>query len=1479
MYKDEFRPEALTEQQQYDYAMSDPKGTFAQVLRLTGAQQQKEFQRILKELAETKSKLAAKERELQASRAKTDRAGREVRLAEERLQSLRQSTTMKVGRSVVRPLQTVRKITTEPHKVPKVAKRTLGRLTSSAESRIERLSALKTRRQKSVKRNSSEEKSTQVIESLYIDPTSENLELALKDLWYRAGEIGSALKLVNEFPHLVEGMSQNGQTLVTRLRGVHAVMEGVSIPHNAGSSAFAVEPGRIMYCAHSTPVFNSNGYSTRTRGLVQGLSGVGLDVTVVARPGYPWDSKADVPKPSEERYLEALDGVDYVHLPGGNLNRDGLDTYMMQAADAFVREARIQRPSIIQSASNFRTALPALIASRRLGIPFVYEVRGLWELTEASAKPGFENTERFDAMKTLESLVAKEADHVFAITEQVLEELVRRGVPKSKISVLPNAVNPRKFMPIPADQYFAKDKGIALSTPIIGFVGSMVDYEGLDTLLDASRILESRGIEHQVLLAGSGAAEAELRKKTTELGLKNVTFLGRLPQDEMVRLQSLFDIVVCPRKSQIITELVSPLKPLEAFACQTAVVLSDVAPHKDLAGERRAALFKAEEPKSLAEKLEKLLASADLRAQFGREGRLWTVRERNWESLGRQAAEIYCQVLESRSSTVSEARHLSDIRVAIIADEFTRTTLGGSFDLVVLARDSWREQLMAGPVDMLFVESAWEGNGGEWTRGVGYYSPEESADLFALIDAAHEAGIPTVFWNKEDPVHFARFAPTAARFDHVFTTDANMIPKYMSTPENRNLTVSSLPFYAEPSIHNPLQCDRPFHDTVAYAGTYYGERYKDRSQGLDALLESAAGFGLEIYDRQASNPDSPYRFPAKYSKNVVGALPYGEVIDAYKTHIAHLNVNSVLNSPTMFSRRVVEIPACGGIALSALSRGIRETLGTNIANSDDPQDYKAWLHAWTTNPQERLDEIWRQMRTIYRSHTTQTALTVLCRTAGIEVSGFSRADFGVNAGKHPLTLDCAEQLVAQSVRPVYVTGDNIADDAREILEKALVEVSSESEEINAFEVDLEALNQVNWANSRTFFEDLLLTSQFGNWATIGVIDASAFDGKSPVIRVGNSDQTILKYRTSKDASVGQHLGVYISGLNENQDEQSCLENQQEPNNLEDSVKLSETTILIAGHDLKFAGFLIDYWSACGAKLLIDKWESHNKHDAELSASLLQDADVVFCEWGLGNAVWYSQNVRDDQKLIVRVHSQELFRPFLSQIHHENVDKHIFVGELIRQAAVISHGVPEEKTVVIPNPVDVEALELPKKPGSEFALGFVGIVPQSKRLDLALDILERLQEEDDRFHLRLKGKTPDDYPWMKNRPDEMAYYGQQFQRIEEMNSRRPGSVIFDGFGADMPEWYSTVGHVLSVSDFESFHLTIADGAASGASPYLLAWPGSDLIYPESWLYSTPDFIADAILSRTEASNRLAHSGIAGMKKDSVCHALTNQLCKD
>src|SRR5699024_9596420 len=126
---------------------------------------------------------------------------------------------------------------------------------------------------------------------------------------------------------------------------------------------------------------------------------------------------------------------------------------------------------------------------------------------------------------------------------------------------------------------------------------------------------------------------------------------------------------------------------------------------------------------------------------------------------------------------------------------------------------------------------------------VGFYGFEESKDLFELIEAARLKAIPTIFWNKEDPVHIDRFLKTAIQCDHIFTTDAKMISRYLHAEGTRAKTVASLPFYAEPKIHNPLPSLRPYEHSVAYAGTYYGDRYATRSRQLERLLTTSAPYG------------------------------------------------------------------------------------------------------------------------------------------------------------------------------------------------------------------------------------------------------------------------------------------------------------------------------------------------------------------------------------------------------------------------------------------------------------------------------------------------------------------------------------------------------------------------------------------------------------------------------------------------------------
>src|SRR5699024_3865195 len=176
-----------------------------------------------------------------------------------------------------------------------------------------------------------------------------------------------------------------------------------------------------------------------------------------------------------------------------------------------------------------------------------------------------------------------------------------------------------------------------------------------------------------------------------------------------------------------------------------------------------------------------------------------------------------------------------------------------------------------------------------------------------------------------------------------------------------------------------------FDDSAAYAGTYYGQRYIDRTRQLDALMAATSDVGLTIYDRQGRSPDSPYKFPEKYAASVKASLRYPETLEKYRTHLAHLNVNSVTDSPTMFSRRVVEIAASGGVVLSAFARGIDEAFGPIIPIHQNQGQTRALLRGLRASADARTLVAWNQIRAVMRSHTAKGALAVIARDAGLDV--------------------------------------------------------------------------------------------------------------------------------------------------------------------------------------------------------------------------------------------------------------------------------------------------------------------------------------------------------------------------------------------------------------------------------------------------------------------------------------------------------------
>jgi glycosyltransferase involved in cell wall biosynthesis len=927
-----------------------------------------DYERLLVRETENRRRVEVLEKDLRAMRRARDKAKAELKSAnadrirlKSTLKAVRSSKSLRVGQAVLAPARSLVRVLGGPLKPkPRSAE------PSSASSMAERGRSISKKHEGSMggpaaaRQQVAGTRATlnraDLVGEFEVQPSKGTaLKLISHDYFVR-GSILEPAEFILQNSALLEDLVGSELALVQNVLGQRELLikEPFLSPRQP-NIGFSAERNRIMYCAHSTGDFNSNGYSTRTAGVVSGLQSNGEDVLVVARPGYPWDSKVDIEVSSKERFEREISGVTHIFNPGPSWTSDRLDFYLAESVDVYVREAQRNRVSLIHSASNYVTALPALMAARRLGIPFIYEVRGLWEITQLSNTPNWEVTDRFRLAAKLETLVAKEADHVLAITSQVRDELVRRQVDPSAISLMPNSVDTDTFAPMPPLETLRLNLGLSDSTTVVGYAGSLVAYEGLEDLLEAARIVLDDGLDISVVIVGDGVQLTELKGQALELGIAdNVIFTGRVPAGEIPNYISLFDIMPCPRKRLPVTEMVSPLKPLEAMASSKALILSDLPPLRDLAGpgQARASLAEAGNPRSLAEAIALLALHPERRESMGRQARLWTIDDRTWRATGSKAVQAHRRALEVLAP--ARARKLSEISLGIVADEFTLEGLKGECNLVALRPDSWREQIESRPLDALLVESAWEGVDGVWKQKVGFYDEEHFATLMAILEHCNAAGVPTIFWNKEDPVHFNRFSRTAEHFDHIFTTDSDCIREYKAQAGPWQRTVASLPFYAQPRLQNLIPSDRPYEHSVAYAGSYYGDRYAARSSELKAILDVAKNHGLSIYDRQHLNPESPYRFPEHLGNYVRGGLSYLEMVDAYKSHPVHINVNSVDGSPTMFSRRVMEVAASGGAVLSGTGVGVEHVMNGLVPVIKQTEEIDLLITEWMNNEPSRI---------------------------------------------------------------------------------------------------------------------------------------------------------------------------------------------------------------------------------------------------------------------------------------------------------------------------------------------------------------------------------------------------------------------------------------------------------------------------------------------------------------------------------------------
>jgi PEP-CTERM/exosortase A-associated glycosyltransferase len=390
---------------------------------------------------------------------------------------------------------------------------------------------------------------------------------------------------------------------------------------------------------HSIPL--QSGYTFRTRAILREQRRLGWETFHLTSPKH---AMAYVPE-------EEVDGLHFYRTPRGEgvLHRIAVvREFALMHATARRLEQVVQTvsPDLLHAHSPALNAIPALWVGRRFGLPVVYEVRAFWEDAAADHGTSREWGPRYRLTRALESFALRRADAVTTICEGLRSEMLTRGIPPDKVTVVPNAVDVEQFgVGEGVDEALKSTLGLS-GAVVLGFIGSFYGYEGLSLLLDAMPRIRSASPRARLLLVGGGPQESLLKERAVALGLEDtVVFTGRVPHRDVQRYYDLVDVLVYPRLPMRLTDLVTPLKPLEAMAQGRLLVASDVGGHRELIADGvTGMLFKAGDPEALAGKVLALLDDPSRWPRLRTAARRFVETERNWaRSVGRYR-EVYERV-------------------------------------------------------------------------------------------------------------------------------------------------------------------------------------------------------------------------------------------------------------------------------------------------------------------------------------------------------------------------------------------------------------------------------------------------------------------------------------------------------------------------------------------------------------------------------------------------------------------------------------------------------------------------------------------------------------------------------------------------------------------------------------------------------------------------------------------------------------------
>jgi PEP-CTERM/exosortase A-associated glycosyltransferase len=396
---------------------------------------------------------------------------------------------------------------------------------------------------------------------------------------------------------------------------------------------------------HSLPL--QSGYTFRTRAILKAQQGAGMEVRALTGLRHSAGEGA----PGEA--IETHDGITFHRTSGEVSGPVGLREWreIGLLASAIEKLCEEWRPDVLHAHSPALCGAAAVRASRRLGIPLVYEIRAFWEDAAVGNGASRAGSVKYLLTRTLENHVVARADAVVTICQGLKDDLVARGTDPARITISPNGVDLALFGdPLPRDPAFAAELGLG-DGPVIGFIGSFYDYEGIDDLISAMPMLIAAHADARLLLVGGGPCEAALRAQAAASpAAEAIHFIGRVLHHEVERYYALCDIMAYPRKRSRLTDLATPLKPLEAMAQDKLVAASDVGGHRELIADGvTGTLFPADDPAACAAALAGLLDGRSAWEDRRATARIYVETRHDWAINVQRYQDVYQILLPAQT--------------------------------------------------------------------------------------------------------------------------------------------------------------------------------------------------------------------------------------------------------------------------------------------------------------------------------------------------------------------------------------------------------------------------------------------------------------------------------------------------------------------------------------------------------------------------------------------------------------------------------------------------------------------------------------------------------------------------------------------------------------------------------------------------------------------------------------------------------------